>query len=136
MTALLDTGAAVNVASAAGVGVGKERGASAGELRCSGVLDSLTREVLQLKRPFPYPYTGRQHCALARDVDRAPRVEQPSQRISQHFDEAIALMEHARSVNGTVLVHCAAGSGVSLSATIVLAYLVSRGWSLASAIVH
>lgn len=44
--------------------------------------------------------------------------------IRYHFEEAFEIIDDARRTNGRILVHCA--MGISRSATIVIAYLMSR----------
>ncbi|CAF1128572.1 unnamed protein product, partial [Brachionus calyciflorus] len=52
--------------------------------------------------------------------------------IRHHFDEAFQVIDHARLTNGKILVHCKKGK--SRSATIIIAYLMSRyNWSFSYA---
>lgn len=53
-----------------------------------------------------------------------PAEDNEDYNIKCHFDETFQVIDHARLTNGKILVHCKKGK--SRSATIVIAYLMSR----------
>jgi protein-tyrosine phosphatase len=65
-------------------------------------------------------------------VKHIPADDSLRYNIRFHFEEAFQMIDDARNTNGKVLVHCM--MGISRSATIVIAYLMSRySMSLAQA---
>lgn len=63
-----------------------------------------------------------------------PVQDVPDEDIGKYFISTRDFLDKARRENGTVLVHCYAG--VSRSATIVIAYLISLGMSLEDALAY
>lgn len=63
---------------------------------------------------------------------RIPVDDVYSENISAYFGDAIDLIEKARKEEAAILIHCYAG--ISRSATIVIAYLVSKGINLEDAL--
>ncbi|RNA01045.1 dual specificity phosphatase 1 isoform X1 [Brachionus plicatilis] len=53
-----------------------------------------------------------------------PAEDKEDYNIRYHFEEAFQVIDHARLTNGKILVHCKKGK--SRSATIIIAYLMSR----------
>jgi len=51
-------------------------------------------------------------------------LDSPSQNLIQHFDECFQFIDSARNSGKAILVHCMAG--ISRSATVVIAYIMSR----------
>jgi predicted protein tyrosine phosphatase len=67
---------------------------------------------------------------------RVPVVDESDQRISDHFDKAIAFINQALNSNmeHRVLVHCKHGQ--SRSATVLAAWLVHSGYTVSDALGH
>lgn len=66
----------------------------------------------KLSQPLPESYTHKIYKVM----------DSSAHKISEHFDDAHAFIEEARSKNCRVLVHCEAG--ISRSATIVISYMM------------
>ncbi|ESN95355.1 hypothetical protein HELRODRAFT_86834 [Helobdella robusta] len=93
--------------------IGNERDSLNAQL----LADRHVTHVINVTSHLPMPLPGIQY-------KRIPASDSSCQNLKQYFDEAIKFIDEARSSNGRVMVHCQAG--VSRSATIAMAYIMTR----------
>jgi protein-tyrosine phosphatase len=78
-----------------------------------------TQHIINCTRTFPNCF---QSCGLS--YLRVGIADEAKEDVSEHFTEAFAVIEEARSKGGACLVHC--NKGMSRSAILVLAFLVAH----------